>query len=177
MYRLLGILVMVLVLGCSGTQKQETPAPQDNTKVNQTEEKVETPVAGEEKPAPTPAPEPAPADDFEWVYVFESLAVDDESIGKVRAIIEEKWLKSMKYTELKVEDYERDMDKYSGKKVLRAKFAYSYGNYDLSLYSSEIRKDDTGCAEYPIEGPGIPNHRLPRGDDFERFLKEISFLK
>lgn len=173
-------ILLLLFIGCSGNQ---------NTKENPTSTTIPDKPSVPDKPDKPPVPDKpdkpsvpdkppvAISEDIDWIYVMEALDVDEKIKSKTENIVKEKWLADKKYKEVPIEEYQDNLGRYVGKKVLRVKLVYAYAVFDLSVASWKLVKDNGDFLESPLEGPGIPNHRIPRAEDEERLFKEIGFLK
>lgn len=160
------MLVGILLFGCSENQKNEDNPAQP----------MKTPVDGDKNDTVTPPPaekiSPAPQN-FEWVYVQEVLDITPEDLAEIEAKLKATFLKDLSYKKFTPAEYDAQMANLEGKKVIKVKISYAYGNFDLSLLRSTIDKIDGDLVEAPIEG--LLDHRIEHGEDLERFLKEIDY--
>ena len=174
-YCLIVSLAIVLVAcGSNQPQQQVKKSPQPQA----TPEKTKPPTPQAQKPAATAKPEAKPAAvKAAWILAFGSNdRLEAKDRQKVLEAVKAKWFGNREHEVVSLEDYQNNLERYVGKKVIVAEARKDYGEYSFTIRSGKVVKDASGPYEDVLkEGP---KQQFIRGrDSVPNLLKEIRFLK
>jgi hypothetical protein len=184
MYRLISfviiIAVVITVAGCGGStneRKDQQPVLKVDKSAEPAVQTTPPKMTTEVKETPAVAITAQPAKPKgEWTLVFNSQGniekTDKENCLKA---IRETWFKDKPFDEVTSEEFNKDMARFVGQKVIFAEIIYQYGEYEMTVRTGKIEKEGNEFLEKPIdEGK---NDHIRGQSNMDDLIKEIRFMK